>query len=116
MGYHVSEFPDEASAARYADAEETVAMLGKFEGEEPWVVLAYEDYLDGCWKDGIGNDAYAEVDESDRNRWKLSLDTVALVLSFSEQGFVYGCELNSGEYADYLEDMNSFCLESQDED
>ena len=107
MTYHVSEFPSEGDALAYTEAQETVKVQGSFEGEQPWVVLAHDDYLNGCWEDGFEGEVYCSVDEHDQARWKLSPDTVAVHLRFSEQGFIYGTELNHGEHAAYLRDLEA---------
>ena len=93
------------SQVTYAEAEERVRHPGKFEGEQPWVVLAWDDSMNGCWEIGFSGEEYMEVYDDERREWGLDADTVAVVLYETEQGFVHGEELTAQEYESYLQQL-----------
>ena len=75
----------------YQEAQEDVNRPGKFERQEPWVVLAYEESLDGMW-DYEDDDTLSRSDITDdlRAAWRLDPDTVRLTIYEDDQGFVSG--------------------------
>ena len=103
------------SQVTYAEAEEQVQQPGKFEGEQPWVVLAFDDSMNGCWEIGFPGEEYMEVTADDRREWGLDADTVAVVLYETEQGFVHGEELTASEYESYLRQLEDRAEEEDEE-
>ena len=84
------------------EAINKVNQPGKFEGQEPWVPIAYEEALDGAWNDGVDDEFFVEVTDDDIKEWNLSHDTVALVIQEMDNGFVIGEQLNQYDYDRYM--------------
>jgi len=71
----------------------TIANRGKFETQEPWVVAAYYDYMNGLWEDLDEDIAFAEITHHDCQQFPDHPDFREgsfMVLYFSDQGFVDG--------------------------
>ena len=104
---------------------------GKFEGEEPWVPTAYDTMLNGwnwneIWEGCEENDeivpdheAYGVVgdyfllskEEEDWKTFGVPENTFALVLGYSDQGFVRGYLFESEEkWLEYKEEKQSLGL------
>ena len=86
-----------------------ISSFGKFEGEMPWVVLAYESYLDGN-----GIEYYSElmervecsifdIDSETRHQWQLETETVGVAIYYHHDGFISGQEMNEEEYGEFME-------------
>ena len=75
----------------YEEAQEITRQPGKFERQEPWVVLAYEESLDGLW-DYEDDDTLicSYITDDIRTAWRLGPDTVRLTIHEDDQGFVSG--------------------------
>ena len=89
----------------YEQAKAIVSNPGKFEGCEPWAVLAYEDSLDGLWEVAGQGETYTELTDADRDRYRLSPDVFAVGLFECDSGFVYETAFNQGEFDAYLTDV-----------
>ena len=93
----------------YLDATALVDQPGPFQGEEPWVPLAYEHLLDGRLKETDFVDgawlASMEVTGDDRTWWHLKPGTVALSLTISNDGFVSGAEMTEQDYAELQKEI-----------
>ena len=79
---------------------------GKFQAEAWYAPIVYDWYLNGDRGEEIGDegfDANAYVmDDATRVQLGLSGDVYALLLSESDQGFVYVSELTEGAYLDLV--------------
>ena len=79
----------------------TISSPGKFEGEPPWAVVAYQSTLDGCWDEDYTTPDTphftTNLDEEDitainHREWQwlgLKPNTVTLHLVHDDQGFIY---------------------------
>jgi len=82
----------------------TIQNPGRFEGEEPWVVAAYYDHLDGGWEDE-GDFCYAPITPGDRRQFPDHKEMQAgdfLTLEISDAGFVHGRIVSRKELHDIL--------------
>ena len=79
----------------YEEAQEITCQPGKFEMCDPWVVLAWEDSLDGCWAVDADGCLSSEVTDADRKTWRLDPDVVAVSLYEADDGFISGWKLRS---------------------
>ena len=87
----------------YAVTMGGIAEPGRYERSAPWVPLAHSRSLDGSWSEEIYESVYdevlsaeiMEVDAEDRMIWHLASNTVAIILYYSDQGFVSGEELDA---------------------
>ena len=95
------------------DENGIVRSPGKFELEPAWVVLAHERMLNGGGEDfynpitELMEATYFDVGEETRKLFELDNETVAIVIFYSEQGFVSGVEMTEGEYNIFLESVES---------
>ena len=89
----------------YEEAQGIVSRPGRFEGCLPWIVMAYEDSLNGCWEEEGQGESHVAVSDDDIKDWKLSPDTVAVSLYEDSQGFVYGTEFTADSYDEYLNEL-----------
>lgn len=90
----------------YEESQEIVNRPGKFEGEEPWVPIAYQEALEGLWEVTPDDDKFfVEVSDADVEKWHLDEGTVALVIQEVSDGFVVGEQLGHYEYEQLLEEI-----------
>lgn len=93
---------------------------GRFEGEPFYVAYYYDAMLNGFADDSlyhgeslVGDLFMIDADSPEREAFELAADTVAVLLTASEQGFVGVVELNADElaaeqeYAESTEDQES---------
>jgi hypothetical protein len=62
---------------------------GKFEGEPIYAPHFYEIYLNGCADEDDGNVLTFEVNDEDRCAFPELIDVSKVIMSESEQGFIY---------------------------
>ena len=90
------------------DENGIVRSPGKFELEPAWVVLANERAMIGEGEDYYNPNAertectYWDVDDETRKLFELDNETVAIVIYYSNDGFVSGNELTEEEFTEFL--------------
>lgn len=79
---------------------------GKFQAEAWYAPIVYDWYLSGDRGEEIADDGFEAnayvLDDATRARFELDGDVYALLLSESDQGFVYVSELTEGAYLDLV--------------
>ena len=89
---------------------------GSFEGEPEWTPLVHEMYLNGFVDGNTEDGCYVEIDDMLRTKWELSDDTVAVVLHFSEYGFIQGIQYNQSGFNWLLDDPTANTDDDEDDE
>ena len=95
----------------YIEAQVLVEHPGPFQGEEPWVPLAYENMLEGRTNEIELNDSswisWMQVSESDKMGWYLDESTISVTLTTNNEGFIFGVQLNQQAHDEFLSEIRS---------
>ena len=74
---------------------------GKFEGEQDWVPMAYDDALMNGW-DGSGQYMWSEVDDDAEWYPMIGFHAYGVILYTDNQGFTYGSAYYEVDYHEQL--------------